>query len=827
MSDAADANQPPDDYGTGVQEQTRPDPWVRIAGLAVFTIAFVTFLPVLDNGFVWDDRSNIEENAEFGGLSVDRLAWMFTTFHNGHYQPLSWVTLGVDHVVWGTNPAGYHLTNLVIHSINAVLVYLLAVMVFRLSVRWGAEASPPALHVGAVLTALLFALHPLRVESVAWVTERRDVLSASFILLTVLMYLRACGQGDRGLFGRRLAVVLAAYLLSLLSKAGGMTLPVILLVLDWYPLRRLGGGKGWLSGAAARPVLFEKIPFAVLAIASAVVAGYAQADTGATAFLEEHGILGRCAQACCGLVFYLRATIVPVGLVPLHELHIPIDPLAFRYLVSIVLVAGGGVALLWSALRRPGVTAAFACYAVFVLPVLGFFQSGPQEVAERYSYLSCIGPVMLVGAWYWRSWPFAEAQSRSFSIPVLSVLATVVFAAVVPFLGIMTWRQCGVWRSDLTLWTHAARYVDDSRITWSNLGFFREAAGDVDGAVYAFGKAREIEPLYPELGFARLLVEQGRFAEAIDDLESILIEHTDLAGGYRLLAVSLVGADKPEQAVGRYREALRLEGDALGTRRALARLLHDLGRLSEAVVEYELAVVVEPDDARTLFELGFALQSLERHREAKQCWARAIRINPKVRDTLLAHGIDVEAAAVPTGLRTDAMADDTESLVEKGDRQAAVGRMDLAIVLYDEALRAEPDDALVHYKRAEASRAVGRLAESVTHHERALELEPGLAQAHLGLGMTFGLMDRPESAANHYRQAVGIDPNMMAAHYNLGIVLGHLGKSEEAIEAMERALELAESSKRTDLVPRIRDRLEKLRKGGGARDNPDLVGKDD
>ena len=234
------------------------------APLVVAISAFLTFLPALGNGFVtWDDDRNFLNNAHYRGFGFDNLRWMWTTFHMGHYVPLSWMTLGLDYVVWGMNPTGYHLTNVLLHAVAAVLVYFIARRILR-AAQPDAEDRPGMLVIAAAVAALVFAMHPLRVESVAWATERRDVLSMCFFLATTVTYLRSLDASPRRRSWYWLSVGL--FLCALLSKATAMTLPAVLLIMNAYPLRRLGGAHGWRS-AAARRVYVEIAPFAALSAA--------------------------------------------------------------------------------------------------------------------------------------------------------------------------------------------------------------------------------------------------------------------------------------------------------------------------------------------------------------------------------------------------------------------------------------------------------------------------------------------------------------------------------------------------------------------------------
>src|SRR5213592_3683149 len=387
--------------GDGSMGLTSAQRWVRwLAPLLVALFTLAAFLPALQNQFVnWDDKDNFLDNPHYRGLGWTHLRWMWTT-HLGHYIPLTWMTLGLDYLLWGMNPVGYHLTNLLLHAANAVVFFF---VVRRLLTR--ALSSPSerghALALSAGFASLVFAIHPLRVESVAWATERRDVLSGLFYLLTILMYLRAYEFGARGRGWYWLAV--AVFVCALLSKSMVVNLPVVLLILDVYPLRRLGGAIGWWSEPARR-VYVEKIPFVLLAAAASAIAVMAQSSVHAALSLAQLSMPGRLAISAYGLSFYLWKMVVPVNLSPVYELRPPVNPWATPFLLSYgVVLALTAIAL---ALRRrvPGLPAAWVAYIVVLLPVLGIFQSGPQIAADRYTYLAGLGWAILAGAGLLSCW---------------------------------------------------------------------------------------------------------------------------------------------------------------------------------------------------------------------------------------------------------------------------------------------------------------------------------------------------------------------------------------------------------------------------------------
>ncbi|HEY3239195.1 MAG TPA: hypothetical protein VGL92_06515, partial [Acidimicrobiia bacterium] len=332
--------------------------WRGLLLALVVTATLLTFAPVLGNDFVrWDDHVNLLENPHYRGLGWRQLAWMFSTFHLGHYMPVTWLSFGLDYVLWGMDPTGYHLTSLVLHTANAALVFLLA---GRLLAR-GGEFPPAAQAAGAAAAALFFALHPFRAASVAWATERRDVLSGFFLFLTVLAYLRAADGGPRR--GRWLTASVALYGLALGAKAVVMTLPVVLLLLDVYPLRRLPADPRLWLGPAGRAVLREKIPYALLSAFCMALAWHGRTFVAAP---PEYPWVVRLSVVIHGLWFYVLKTLVPRDLSPLYEFSIE-----GRTAVAALAVAGI-TALVWALRRRwPAGLAAWAYYGVSVSPVIG------------------------------------------------------------------------------------------------------------------------------------------------------------------------------------------------------------------------------------------------------------------------------------------------------------------------------------------------------------------------------------------------------------------------------------------------------------------------
>lgn len=530
------------------------------------------FWPVLSAGFVnWDDGVNFLENHHYRGLDWTHLRWMWTTIHMGHYQPLSWMTLGLDYSVWGMDPFGYHLTSLLLHAANAALFYLVSRRL--LGSAWT-----------ALLAALLFAVHPLRVESVAWVTERRDVLSGFFYLATILLYLKACAEPK----GHTLRAAVVCFVLSLLSKSMGMTLPLALVVLDVYPLRRLPSSPARWTEPESLAVLREKAPFAAAALLSAAVAFLAQKHTGVIARFASAGIVERLESSAYGLVFYVLKTVAPFHLLALYARPVRFDAWDGRFLRSAAAVAAAGAGLFAARRRWPALTAAGLFYAITLLPVSGLVLAGIYLAADRYSYLPCLGwAVAAAGA----AGEAHRSLGRSGRRALVGVLVLVV-VGLVP----LTRRQSSVWHDSVALWSHVLAVDPQSAPAHNNLGTALARAGREADAAVEFSRAIELDHDYAEAhnNLATAWVHQGRRLEAVAE----------------------------------YREALRADPRYAMARDNLGAVLAELGRVDEAIAEYRRALEIDPEDAHAHDNLGAALAGQGKLDEAAAEFRRVLAINP-------------------------------------------------------------------------------------------------------------------------------------------------------------------------------------------------------
>src|SRR3989441_5044188 len=569
--------------------------WVRwLVPLLVVLCTLAAFLPTLQNHFVnWDDDKNFLDNHHYRGLTWQQLSWMWTT-HLGHYIPLTWMTLGMDYLLWGMNPVGYHLTSLLLHAASAVVFYFVVVRILTLALPRLADRGH-ALVASAGFAALVFAIHPLRVESVAWVTERRDVLSGLFYLLTLLTYLRSCERPELGRWWYGLSVALFGC--ALLSKSMAVSLPVVLLILEVYPLRRLGGSLGWAS-TSARRVYVEKIPFVLLAAAASALALLAQLSSRAMVSVAHLSALDRLAVSAYGLSFYLWKTVVPLNLSPLYMLPQTVNPAATPFIVSY-----GGVLAVTAialALRRrwPGLPAAWLAYVVVLLPVLGIAQNGPQIAADRYTYLAALGWAILAGAGLLSCW--RRSTSSTTGAPATWRLAGMATGIVIA-LGVLTWNQVQIWHDSGRLWTYALAIDPNSPIAHSNLGELLDRQGRPAEAIDHFQQALRTKPDYAlaHNNWGMALKGQGRPAEAIDHFQQALRLKPDFPIAQNNWGTALGQLGEPAQAIDHFQQALRLEPDFPLAHSHWGAALPQQGKPAEAIAQFQLALRIKAQQAET------------------------------------------------------------------------------------------------------------------------------------------------------------------------------------------------------------------------------------
>jgi hypothetical protein len=516
--------------------------------LLVFLITGSAFLPALRGEFLnWDDSVNFVANPHFRGLGWSQIKWMLGATLMGHYIPVTWLSFGLNYTVGGMNPWGYHLGNLILHAANTTLVYLIARRLLA-AAQGGASQdgrqTAPIVMAGA-FAALVWGVHPLRVESVAWITERRDVLCGLFFLLTGLAYLKSLERGEDLRRPIWRALSLAAFAAALLSKAAAMPMPAVLLLLDVYPLRRWGAA-GW------RRLAIEKLPYAALAAGTAVVALIAlPRGVGVTSY-ESYGAAARIGMVAYSFLFYPIKFILPIRLSPMYELPPRVDLASWPFLPALVGVAGVTAVLVLGRTRWPGGLAAWTYSALMVLPVSGVLHAGSQLVNDRYSYLSSIGFAMVAGGGVLGVLRLGERGRAT----VTTISAFLVGAALVVLaLSFTAWTQTQVWRDSETLWRWAVEMDPSCSLCHGNLGSAIASAelgvARLDEAEMHLRRAIELRPdnPIPYSNLGTLLSFRRQYAEAEAAFQSYLELLPGSSAGLARLGLLYLLQGRLEEAV--------------------------------------------------------------------------------------------------------------------------------------------------------------------------------------------------------------------------------------------------------------------------------------
>lgn len=560
-------------------QSSRPRPLISAIAVAVLCgVTLAAFWPTLDNGFLnWDDDRNFLENEAFRCSGLPLLRWAWSTYHMGVWQPLSWCLLSIQYAVGGLDPTVYHAASLFLHVVNVVVLYYLVLTVLRTADPRCLGESPLIARLAAAAAVLLFAIHPLRVEAVTWLSCQPYLPAVLFFMLGVLCHLR--GRRVESGPNRRAwlwwLATFAFYLLAVMSKAAAVTLPAVLLLVDIYPLRRFSG-RSPRRGREIAVALVEKLPFFVVAVIVSAWAAQAKDFSETRVPFALAALPVRAAQSVYGLMFYLFKTVLPLDLIPYYELPTDLDPWTWLYAECAGIVLAVTVALFCVRHRWPGAIIAWLAYVLILLPNLGLVQIGQQIAADRYSYLATVPLVILLAAGLLRvlSHPCAGPQPhgsvssqgqtsssgadhpRALCLPSFrSVGLIALIAAAVVALTFATRRQTRIWHDSISLW---------------------EATLAVDPKCAV-----------AECNLATALVLQGRHREASLHLSRAIELKPWFGFAYANLGVLLLDADVPEDAAIALEHALKYGSDL--SPRDLAKVHAGLGQAYAALRHTDLA----------------------------------------------------------------------------------------------------------------------------------------------------------------------------------------------------------------------------------------------
>jgi tetratricopeptide (TPR) repeat protein len=640
--------------------------------LAGSTLA--SYWPVLSCGFIsLDDPTYFSDNAQvLGGLSWASVFWAFRSYYASNWHPLAWLSHMLDAEVFGKGAMGPHGVNLLFHIANALLLF------FLLRKMTGA-------HWRSAFVAGLFALHPLHVESVAWISERKDVLSTFFGMLSLLAYARHVQEsGVASLKSKAWYwLALACYSLGLMSKPMLVTLPFVMLLLDYWPLQRF-------RPSHLPRLLWEKTPFMLMSAASSVVTVLAQ--KAAMASIIRLSMHQRVVNATVSYARYLGKTFWPLELaLPYPHPGIwPVEEIA----LAAALTGAISVGAVLAARRFPFAFTGWFWFCGMLVPVIGLIQVGVQSMADRYTYMPLIGLFLVL------VWGLAAAAAR-WRVPGPAV--GMAAATVLVLCGIRTHQQVGLWHDSERLFRHALAVTKDNSVALNVMGIALAQQGRLDEAVKYYRWSLQLQPTDADAHFnlGNALVDQRQYAEAVASFEATLSLKPEYYEARNNLANTLVKLGRPGQAAEQYRLALKQQPDAARIHVNLAAILAGQGDYGAAALHYRRALKEMGDDAGIHYALGLALAMQGRWDEAIAHYNQTLRHWP----------------------------DNPEAHYNLGYALRRSGRFPEAALHLGEALRLRPDFALAHYNLACVLADKNRPAEATAHLREALRLQPDYPEA--------------------------------------------------------------------------------------------------
>jgi tetratricopeptide (TPR) repeat protein len=635
----------------------------------------------------------------------------------------------LDAELYGLHPGGHHLTSVLLHAASTVLLFL---SLRRMTGSLWRSA----------FVAALFAVHPLRVESVAWISERKDVLAGFFFMLVLWTYAGYVRKPSRG----RYALVTLFLFLGLLSKNMLVTAPCVLLLLDVWPLGRISFPLRWQG---VRPLVLEKLPLFALSLGSCVATVLAPETINPA---NKWTLLEQVENALTACLVYLWQMVWPAGLmIPYLEPFLPWGQLALAALVV------GGVSAGVYVLRRqkPYLWVGWLWYLGVLFPASGIIQISYYVHADRYTYIPQIGIGLMI------AWGAADlAASWRHCRLALGCAAGIVLA----LLAACAWIQAGYWWNGTTLWTRALACEARNPIVCYGMGEMLALEGRTDEAIAFYEKALDITPDYgmAHCNLGDLLQKQAKLDEAEWHYRETIRIEPKFAGGYAKLAELLLKEGRYQEAEGHARRALELYPGYGKARSTYGRILSRLGRKDEAIGQFQEILQFDPENAIVHADLGNELLAQGRNEEAQLHARRAAGLRPR----------------------------DPVALYNLGNVLAATGDGEGAVGCYQQAILLEPRLAEAYGNLGILLGRSGRIEDAVAYYRKALELQPENASFHNNLGVALAIQSKSDEAATHYREAMRLDPNYLQPCLNLGDLLAGQKKTGEARKGYEAALRI-------------------------------------
>ena len=569
-----------------------------ILGIILIVVTLTVYWRVHGYDFInYDDPTYVTENSHVqAGLTLDGIRWSFSTKYLGFWNPLVWLSFMLDYQVYGLNAHGYHITNIILHILNTLLL-------FWLFCRMTGAVWKSA------FVAAIFALHPLHVESVAWITERKDVLSAFFWMLTLCLYVY---YTEKPVIKRYL-LVLFSFILALMSKPMAVTLPAILILVDYWPIKRFESHKEhfflWQ--------LKEKAPFFVFSAVLVIITLYGSFNLEKSVFYVP--FISRIANDPAAFVAYLEKTFWPYEMTVFYPF--PDQILVWQVIAASIFIILITAIVLFMAKRFPYLLTGWFWFVISLLPVLGAIHESAYSMADRYHYLPSIGLSVML-AWGIPTL-FKSEQRRNKMLLPIGVIILLTFS-------LLTWKQCGYWKNNVELWEHALKVTNDNYLAQNNLGLALFAEGKVDGALDHYSKAISIKPndAVPYQNNATIYSKTGKYNLAIENCSIAIRLKPDNADAHNSRGNVYAKIGNYEQALQDFNEAIRLKPDYVDSYLNRASLYYKQGQYQEAVDDLNKAAPLSSANDLIYFNRGNFNIKLGRYQQALDDFSQSIRLKP-------------------------------------------------------------------------------------------------------------------------------------------------------------------------------------------------------
>jgi tetratricopeptide (TPR) repeat protein len=733
---------------------------------ALILSTLLVFWQVRNFDFVnYDDQLYVYENTHvLKGLTGDSIIWAFTACQKGYWQPLTWLSLIINCQLFGSHPGGFHLVNVFLHLANTLLLF------------WVLKKMTSSLWSSAFVAAL-FAIHPMHVESVTWISERKDVLSTLFWLLTMWAYVRYARSVAVPATAKRVNYILALifFALGLMSKPMLVTLPFILLLLDYWPLNRIHNPQSKI-----RNLLLEKIPFFILAAISSVVTFLTQKVGTITYDTETIALSDRAGNAFLSYARYIGKLFVPRNL----AVSYPFDAGGFVFwqvAMSIVLLIVISIFVIRFRRNHKYLAVGWFWFIGMLVPVIGLVKFTWSSYSDRFTYIPYIGLFIML-AWglpdFLSKWPHRKI--------VLSIAAPITLIA----LGTGAFRQVSVWKDSITLYSHAIEVTHNNALVHNYLGMsylnLKRYQDAIESLKQAIAIDRNCTDAYYNLGVA--FDKVGRWEESIDAFKQVIQARPHYAEAHYNLGNAYLSLGRSQDALEIYKRAVILDPALAEAQYNLGNAYSKLGRYQDAIEAYKQAIKIKPGYIEAYNNLGNACVSMGRFQEAAEAFKQVIKIKPDFADAYNNLG----NACLGMGRWQDAVENYKQAIriqpnwaqpyCNLGAAYGTIGSFQEALEAYKQAVGVDPALAEAHNGFGAACLDLGRYQESLEPLKRAISIEPNYADAHYNLGNAYSKLGRYQDAIEPFKQAIRIKPDWLEAHYNLGITYLIIGDKDSALE---------------------------------------------